>query len=500
MNINNYLIAIILMAFILISCEKETSTEPVDENNGQGTIVINSDPEGFQIFLDNTNTGLISPDTLKFVEAGQHELNLNSDIYCDTTFSVNVIDNQVTTIDISFLANPRFYGAIECISYPAEAEILLDDSLTGKITPNTLSSIYPGNHVIKFLHPNCLEYSENIFIKSEEILTVTAALVDTSTWLVYNSDNSGISNNDLSSVVFNMYGEDAIWIGTKNNGIVKFDGYDWESFNSSNSPIVNDNITCIHADGIGHVWVGTENGLIEIADDQFILYNSGNTPLTDNHITSIQSKVFSSTNGTIYAATKHGGVLIIYLDENMLHYTTINSALPSDEVNDISYGNNVAYATSEGLLFGLLINPNGIYNKDNAGLPGNNIESVVHQSSNNYEGDIVVRFWLVINNGSVTSSDFSLLELLSDGVNYTVESCLTTSHSFFINNVKPINTEEVWLCTENGLMRYYLLTETSDFNIYNSGLPSNSVRDICSDRQQNIWIATDNGLVRYNPN
>lgn len=51
------------------------------------------------------------------------------------------------------------------------------------------------------------------------------------------------------------------WIGTLDGGLTRFDGTNWQSYNTFNSNICNDLINDIKPDTAGDLWLATLNGL-----------------------------------------------------------------------------------------------------------------------------------------------------------------------------------------------------------------------------------------------
>ena len=50
----------------------------------------------------------------------------------------------------------------------------------------------------------------------------------TGSWLLFNTDNSELSDNNVLSLAIDSYNNK--WIGTKFGGLVKFDGEEWGIF------------------------------------------------------------------------------------------------------------------------------------------------------------------------------------------------------------------------------------------------------------------------------
>ena len=93
------LVAILLTAFAFMSCDDDTTDPIIDE---EGNIFVTSVPAGAEIWLNNTNTGKVTPDTLTGVVVGTHQITLSLNDYRDTTVAVNVNANQTTTTTVTF--------------------------------------------------------------------------------------------------------------------------------------------------------------------------------------------------------------------------------------------------------------------------------------------------------------------------------------------------------------------------------------------------------------
>lgn len=69
--------------------------------------------------------------------------------------------------------------------------------------------------------------------------------------------NDGLSQNDVRDIIQDKYGY--IWIAT-DNGICRYDGYDFVSFNIGYNGLNSNTIQCLKEDLHGNIWVGTNNG------------------------------------------------------------------------------------------------------------------------------------------------------------------------------------------------------------------------------------------------
>jgi peroxiredoxin len=129
--------------FLLWSC----STKNLIGTEKVGSIFVNSNLPGASIMLDNNPIGKQTPDTLKNIRVGRHKVSVRKEGYNSNPESdtVEVIENGLTTVNF-FLTNK--VGAISVHSDPPDAEIILDQINTHKITPDTLDSVPVGKHIV----------------------------------------------------------------------------------------------------------------------------------------------------------------------------------------------------------------------------------------------------------------------------------------------------------------------------------------------------------------
>jgi len=107
-------IPIILFTSLLItSCNSNNDTAGPTL---PGSIYITSNPSGAEIWLDGVNTFQTTPDTVKNVDEGAHNVTLKLQEYNDTTFTVNVTGGQtsvVTNVVLVSNINTTLYGPVK---------------------------------------------------------------------------------------------------------------------------------------------------------------------------------------------------------------------------------------------------------------------------------------------------------------------------------------------------------------------------------------------------
>jgi len=93
-----------------------------------------------------------------------------------------------------------------------------------------------------------------------------------------------------------------VWMGTQGNGLVKFDGTNWEVYNWSNSGLPNNSVRNVTIEGPNLIWLSTESGLTRFDGDIWKSFNMDNSMLPSNQINSI----LVEENGTKWVGTDKG--------------------------------------------------------------------------------------------------------------------------------------------------------------------------------------------------
>jgi hypothetical protein len=101
---------VMLLGLFIVSCEDSTTNPP---SVTTGTLFVQSTPVGAQIWVDGTNTGKITPDSIKNLSAGNHALTLKFDGYKDTVqASVSITAGQTTSKNITLTRAASTFGPV----------------------------------------------------------------------------------------------------------------------------------------------------------------------------------------------------------------------------------------------------------------------------------------------------------------------------------------------------------------------------------------------------
>jgi hypothetical protein len=132
---------------------------------------------------------------------------------------------------------------------------------------------------------------------------------------LYNTSNSGLPHNYVSSLDFDSQGN--VWAGT-GGGLAKFDGTNWTVYNRNNSPLSCDNISGLVIDQAGNIFLGTEKigyppniipaiGVVKFDGTNWTFLNSNNSGKPDSPDGSEDINDLSiDASGKIWIATDGG--------------------------------------------------------------------------------------------------------------------------------------------------------------------------------------------------
>jgi len=117
--------------------------------SSKGMVNISSSPAGAKIFIDNVDSGQITPFTIQNVAAGFRTIKLTKSGYDDVIDSVEVLAGKTTiksyTLNISIIS-----GTLNVSTIPTGAYIFIDGAATKTQTPQIIP-LAPGRHTIRLV-------------------------------------------------------------------------------------------------------------------------------------------------------------------------------------------------------------------------------------------------------------------------------------------------------------------------------------------------------------
>ncbi|MCZ6702871.1 MAG: PEGA domain-containing protein [Ignavibacteria bacterium] len=477
MNYKYYLLTLIVL-LLFNGCDKEVSQTPTAPPPSEGFIFVNSNPHGFAIYQNGRNTGRFTPDSLTFLEPDDYEITLKKLYWKDTSVVVNVIEEEPSSVDIDYLSNPSMFGDLIFFSIPIGAQIIINDSLINKTTPDTLYDLLPGKYNVIF---RLQEHREEMFeaiVESGIKKNYNAALRDTSVWVDFQVFNSGIQSNVLSAIALDQ--NDVKWIGSLTIGAISFDDNEFINYNEMNSPLPDNKVNCISVDPQNKVWIGTDFGVAVFDRFNWTIYNRENSGLTSEVINSIKF----DDNGNVWIGTSSGlvkfdGVEWQIFNDSELRIWAMDCDFDDTDVKWIGTKREGIFTLENETLVFI---PDSIFN-----YPTLKISSVARDGVGNiwfsHMPDGVKRSGVSFWDGSIFNNTF----LGSP-----------------INNVNHINidvTNNKWVSTWQGFVWFDVQNLTQTFTELNSLISSNITNSSVRDQNGVVWITTQgSGLNKFKVN
>jgi streptogramin lyase len=465
------------MILLIIGCGKEVSRSPVESEAPKGFIYINSTPNGFSIFQNGRNTGRLTPDSISYIESGIYEITLKKKYFKDTSVVVTLNEDEKLTVSVDIASNPSMYGRLFLQTAPTGASIMLNDSVTNKVTPLTLSNLLPGEYKVKFSLTNHRDKEIIATVQSSIQSSYNQELRDTSVWVDYQLFNSGIQSNSLTAIALDN--NNIKWIGSLDKGLIRYDEISFINYDMTNSSIPSSRINCIAIDNQNRVWVGTDFGIGVFDGSSWIIYNRNNSGLSPELVYTIRF----DNNGSAWIGTS--GNLVKFDGSN---WNVYNEPAGKDWINDI-------YIESETKLW-LGTKSDGIRTFVNE-----NFDSLLH-SEYGYPSNTISS--IGVDNLNIIWFCFLPDAAGRGGASYWNGSGFT---NFFLgtpqNNVNNIFVDDMnnkWFATSEGFILLDTQNNSTVYKTSNSLISANNIRASVRDPNGNVWITTiGGGLNKYKP-
>ena len=157
--------------------ETTTVHASLEKKRTFGTISLNSDPQGADIYMDGWLYGT-TPMTMGGIPTGPHVVELKKEGFSDFSTSVAVIENTVTPVTYSLTStrdSPETDCALSFSSSPTGAMIVID-SVTRGMTPFTAADLTPGVHQIQLTYAGYQDYRGSAVLSDGETQTIDITL------------------------------------------------------------------------------------------------------------------------------------------------------------------------------------------------------------------------------------------------------------------------------------------------------------------------------------
>ncbi|MBI2418235.1 MAG: T9SS type A sorting domain-containing protein [Ignavibacteriales bacterium] len=300
-----------------------------------------------------------------------------------------------------------------------------------------------------------------------------------------------------------------VWVGTSDNGLLKYNGSVWSVFNRANAGLPDSLVKCVISDTEDKIWFGTKTGFGRLDGSVFTNYTIQNSVLPQGVINSFAA----GNNSAIWFGSN--GYLGRLLNNNISHYqsgyiVSIASSVSGDiwlaqlfNISKFDGTNFTVYDTSNSTIkrdlfvkaavdsqenkwfgaFGGVYKFDGTtwinYDTSNSGLPYNTTWEIAFDKAGNK--------WIGTSNRLARFDDtvWTVFDSLNSGLknHYILAICIDKQ------NVK-------WIGTGNGLFRYNDTVWTW-YTTSNSGLTSNGIKYLATDKDDYVWVAAGKNLVKF---
>ncbi len=298
------------------------------------------------------------------------------------------------------------------------------------------------------------------------------------TWTYYNVDNSDIPGNEVRHIATN--GNGVVWLDAY-PGITRFDGMNWTTWETTDTGYTLNQIKTIELDGNSRVWIGTRfDGLIKfdgIVWEMFGLSNAGIFWPKDINVIAIDSqnrKWIGTENGLTRYADGSWHTWGIYNPNEQLLIDVANVAVDNDNVVwlDSDTGSNRNLYSYDGSVWTL-------HTAYEFGLNSLDIECVQVDNQNNK--------WIGTENKLIKFNANTYI--VFDSSNSPITSRITD----VVSDAYGI----IWVSTWGAGLLQYSGSNWTAYNTSNSNIPSDQIWGLSIDNSGNKWLGTLSGLCRF---
>lgn len=312
-------------------------------------------------------------------------------------------------------------------------------------------------------------------MKSFAFLTVLfsafSVTANASSWMQYDQSNSPLPSNSVTST---LHDGSVTWVGT-DNGLAMYDGLNWTIYKSETSLLPDDHVHDIYKDNNDNTWVATDLGILKISLNGWEIIDANNSPIPTNQFRSIktdsQNNLWIGTWGS--GILKFDGADWIVIDDQ-------NSNLPSNGIFDLEIDDqgSIWVGTYNGGAAKFDGQTWTNYTTSNSDLPHNNVRNVTLD-----QNGIV---WFGTDDGLARKTSVN---------HWDVFTYLELGHSIHtIHDGIQVAPGHLFFATDGGLLEFDGSSYRT-FTAQNSDLPSNNLRSLSQDENENLWIGTGNDGV-----
>ena len=261
-----------------------------------------------------------------------------------------------------------------------------------------------------------------------------------------------------------------LWVGT-DEGLARFDGYDFTIFNRDHGDLPSNSITVLASGTDGSLWIGQNSGLTRYRDRHFRTYTRKDG-LPDDAI----SALFEDHSGNLWIVAGgnltrfDGATFTNYLRGRDIPLKSVR-AVTEDRAGNLLIAGNGGVVRMDGGKFILITDP----------------ASLADDFPSALQVDQYGNLWILGVRG--------LIERLPDGRLRRYGSREGLSDFYGLNAIREDRGGTLWVGTDRGMARF----EGARFHgsSETEGGVRTAVRCLFEDREGNFWVGGNNGLARF---
>lgn len=155
------------IALKMAGMSSAAETQPVLRREtvlGQGDFYFTSNPSGATVYIDDQPQSGATPLMIEGIPAGTHQIRMEKGYYSGSQ-TVFLEPNEFKKIELNLV---KAKGGLKIVTTPLEADMFLDNKPLGH-SPQTLTGLDAGEHILKLSKPGYLDYEEVVVVQGDEI-------------------------------------------------------------------------------------------------------------------------------------------------------------------------------------------------------------------------------------------------------------------------------------------------------------------------------------------
>lgn len=163
----------VIRAIRIVSGESRLETITLIRKKGGSSLIVRTQPEGLKVFIDDKDTGRITPATIVGLHAGERRVVLKRDDGSVVhRFRMNIMEGAVEEVEVDTKKLPSL---LDVTSEPAGADVRVNGQLKGA-TPVTIAGLRPGRVRVEISKENCKTKKESLSLKQATVQSMKAVL------------------------------------------------------------------------------------------------------------------------------------------------------------------------------------------------------------------------------------------------------------------------------------------------------------------------------------